>query len=293
MFDLFTNDQNETSLLDFLCFCYEGRSKSSVRSLLKHNCVSVEGMEIALPNVILKKGAKVKVLSNKKPLAKNIESVFEDREVMIVNKPPGLLSVAKDKDTQRNLHGVLKIVCSPRSPLVVHRLDKDTSGLILFAKSSLAQKKLKKQLEDRTMSRNYYGIVEGKLDSKSGTWKSYLYEDERQSVHVTADPEKGKLATTHYEVLRSKGKFSLVKFSLESGRKHQIRVHCAQAGVPLSGDKKYGAVTNSFSRLCLHAFRLRFNHPITEKSTHFEIPMPKAFYTYFYPPKERGFCEVS
>ena len=132
-------------------------------------------------------------------------------------------------------------------------------------------------LEKRLIKREYRAIIEGSLNKKTGTWKSYLYEDQSFKVHSTDDASKGKRAITHYEVLASTKKYSYLRLNLESGRKNQIRVHCQDAGHPIIGDTKYGAVSDPLKRLCLHAHKLTFQHPISGKTMTFESPVPKEY----------------
>ena len=148
---------------------------------------------------------------------------------------------------------------------------------MLFALSEKAYEILKKTFEEHDIVREYTAIVEGHLPDAQGVWESYLYEDENYVVRETSDLTRGRLAITHYEVLQTNKFYSLVKFTLETGRKNQIRVQCKAAGHSIVGDLKYGAVRNPIRRLCLHARWLAFKHPITGKEMQFESPLPKEF----------------
>ena len=199
----------------------------------------------------------------------------------MVYKPEGLLSVATDSDLTISAHEILKRRTDGRMVYPVQRLDRETSGIMVFAYSEKARDGLKKLFHDHTIDREYSAIVEGVLKEKKGSWESYLKEDNNYVVKSTSSPEQGKWSVTHYEVLAETKTHSLMRFRLETGRKNQIRVHCKEAGHPIAGDKKYGAATNPASRLCLHACKLGFVHPVTELPLLFEVPLPEAFHKVF------------
>jgi tRNA pseudouridine32 synthase/23S rRNA pseudouridine746 synthase/23S rRNA pseudouridine1911/1915/1917 synthase len=199
--------------------------------------------------------------------------VYEDNHLVIIDKPSGLLSVASNFEAKETAHAMLKKRYYPKMVYVVHRLDQDTSGLLLFTTHHESFVALKKALKDRNIKRTYLAIVEGKLEGK-GTWNSYLYEDESYVVHVTDDAKKGEQAITHYEALNFKSGFTLVRFTLDTGKKNQIRVQAAHAGHPIAGDNKYGAKKSRFKRLCLHATNLELMHPHTNKKLVFASPCP-------------------
>ena len=206
-----------------------------------------------------------------------IKILYEDRYLVVLDKPDELLSVATLTQDERTVHTILKKRLG-KPVFAVHRLDRDTSGLMMFAYTAEAQFELKKQFETHSVSRHYVALVEGRLTEKQGTWKSYLVEDGNYRVH-TAQPEQegAQLAITHYEVLGEKPTFSFLRFMLETGRKNQIRVHCEAAGHPILGDRKYGARTNPYNRLCLHAYELHFMHPFLKKNLSFKSPLPAPF----------------
>jgi len=165
-------------------------------------------------------------------------------------------------------HALLRKKYHPRTVHVVHRLDQDTSGVMLFALSEKARDKLKEMFEKHSLQRVYCALIEGKLPQEQGSWVSYQFEDAQYYVHNSDDPAKGKMAITHYRVKESSKRFSLLELTLETGRKNQIRVHCQAAGHPIAGDKKYGSSCDP-GRLCLHAQFLGFIHPITGKQLSF------------------------
>jgi len=203
-----------------------------------------------------------------------VKILYEDLHLVVVDKPIGLLSVRTDSEAERTVHSILK---RRRTKVVypVHRLDRETSGVMVFVYTFAAQKVLKEKFEAHAIEREYRGIVEGILKPKKGTWKSYLAED--TNYFMKSRPE-GKLAITHYEVIQHRKHTTLVRFHLETGRKNQIRVHASEAGYPILGDKKYGSSSYSpMGRLCLHAHILGFDHPVTGKKLRFTSPIPSVF----------------
>jgi tRNA pseudouridine32 synthase/23S rRNA pseudouridine746 synthase/23S rRNA pseudouridine1911/1915/1917 synthase len=164
----------------------------------------------------------------------------------------------------------------------VHRLDRECSGVLLFARGKACEERLDLLFEKHELEREYLAILEGNLPQEKGTWTSYLYEKENYEV-VVSDEKKGKLSITHFEKLRYSAKFSYLRLRLETGRKHQIRVHCKEAGYPITGDKRYGAFLNPAQRLMLHSHRLSLIHPFTKLKLTFVAPIPKSFLTLGYP----------
>ncbi len=166
----------------------------------------------------------------------------------------------------------------PRNKIfIVHRLDRDTSGLMVFAKTQEAKERLQHNWNNMVLSRTYLAVVEGQPEPAEGVVKSYLAENSQFEVYSTENPEEGKLAVTRYTTLRSRGKYSLLEVSLDTGRKNQIRVHMKDLGCPISGDRKYGADSSPIHRLALHARTLRFIHPITRRDMNFTTPIPASF----------------
>ena len=165
----------------------------------------------------------------------------------------------------------------PRRVHIVHRLDQDTSGVMLFALSEEGKIGLKELFAAHDLVRQYVGIVEGTFTQAKGTWKSYLFEDKNYRVHVVRSAEKGELAITHYLLEGNTRQFSRLRLTLETGRKNQIRVHCQNAGHSIVGDYKYGAKTDAMKRLALHAHLLEFIHPLTGEEMTFCSPIPEEF----------------
>ena len=208
--------------------------------------------------------------------------VYEDKFIVVVEKPPKLLTISTNNEKERTLfHKVIvyeKAKNKNNKVFIVHRLDKDTSGLVLFAKSERVKKLLQANWNDQ-VKRKYLAIVEGKLDKSSGIIKSYL--NETKTLKTYSSKKNGKLAITKYNVLDKNKNYSLLDIEILTGRKNQIRVHMNDIGHPIIGDKKYGAKTNPLGRLGLHAYYLEFNHPITNQKVILECKEPKIFKNLF------------
>lgn len=278
--------EREGKLLDLLQEQHPDSSKATLRSWIQEGRILINGRLAKQANQLIAAGELIEFTSKKKFLPQGVQILYDDDDIAVIYKPEGLLSVATDFDQEMTAHAILKDHYYPRKVFVVHRLDQETSGAMLFALTEEACEALKKMFEEHLVSRNYCAIVEGHFKEKSGTWRSYLYEDSYYFVHSTDDPEKGKLAITHYQVAGSSRRYTMLDITLETGKKNQIRVHCSQAGHPVVGDKKYKSVTNIIRRLCLHAYALSFAHPITGKPFSIRSPIPERFYQLV--PKYKG-----
>lgn len=208
--------------------------------------------------------------------------LHEDREILVVVKPAGLLTIGTERDKTRTAHYLLNDYVRKGDPksrnrvYVVHRLDQDTSGILLFAKSEAAKIFLQEHWE--STDKYYLAIVHGRMTLKEGTISSFLTENAAQRVYSTPDAAKGKLSSTEYKVVQeSKKGFSLVDIHLLTGRKHQIRVHFAEKGHSVVGDKKYGNGELVANRLALHARLISFTHPFTGRVMTFDTGMPDDF----------------
>lgn len=211
-----------------------------------------------------------------------LQLVYEDEYVVVVNKGYGLLSVsrgaAKPETTAYNIvKNYLKECDSRQKVFIVHRLDRDTSGLMMFAKTPEAKEAMQHNWNNMVLERKYVAVVEGNVENDEGVIRSYLGETSAHEVFSTQDPQQGKLAVTRYKVLaRGQGR-SLVEYSLDTGRKNQIRVHSHELGHPIVGDRRYGASQSPIGRLCLHARTLRFVHPQSRNDMNFQLPVPAKF----------------
>lgn len=261
------------------------RSRTDIKSWLRHGQMRIDGTVTTVFNAAVAPGAKVEVnLGRHFVTLRNprLQLVYEDDDVIVINKGYGLLSVGtqshrKEESAYSILRDYVKTQ-DPRNKLyVVHRLDRDTSGLMMFAKSEEAQETLRHNWNNMVLDRLYVALLEGYVKDDSGFVKSRLAENSQFVVYSTENPEEGKLALTRFRVLKRGNGLSLVEFSLDTGRKNQIRVHSSEMGHPISGDRKYGARESRLNRLCLHARTLRFAHPVTRKDMRFELPVPSRF----------------
>lgn len=217
----------------------------------------------------------------KKYQPRGLTLLFEDRDVIVVDKPCGLLSMGTDRDKTRTVHSILNDYVrkgDPRSRqrvYIVHRLDRETSGILILAKSEAAKAFLQSHWTETV--KHYLAIVHGTLAEKSGTIGSYLAENSALNVYSTPDASLGKWAETHYTVLKETRGLSLLEVQILTGRKHQIRVHFAERGHPLVGDKKYGKHHDAHPTLALHARSLTFTHPVNGRRLNFTAGIPEAF----------------
>lgn len=281
-----SNDGSEPAeLMSFVMEKMPDRSRTDIKSWLRHGQMRIDGTVTTIFNAAVAPGAKVEVnLGRPFVTLRNprLQLVYEDDDVIVINKGYGLLSVGtqshrKEESAYSILRDYVKTQ-DPRNKLyVVHRLDRDTSGLMMFAKSEEAQETLRHNWNNMVLDRLYVALLEGYVKEDSGFVKSRLAENSQFVVYSTENPEEGKLALTRFRVLKRGNGLSLVEFSLDTGCKNQIRVHSSEMGHPISGDRKYGARESRLNRLCLHARTLRFAHPVTRKDMRFELPVPSRF----------------
>ena len=271
-------------LLEFLISVMPQRKRTAIKSLLAHNQVAVNGTPEKQFDTQLRPGQEVKVnLSREFKVFYNrrLKIVYEDDDIIVVNKGYGLLSMGNDKVKEGTAYTILRDYLKwqdPRNKLfIVHRLDRDTSGLMVFAKSIEAKENLQHNWNNMVLSRKYLAVVEGRPDPAEGIVKSYLAENSRYEVYSTDNPDEGQLAITRYRTLKSRNGYSLMEVELDTGRKNQIRVHMKDLGHPITGDRRYGAGSSPIHRMALHAQTLRFVHPITRKDMNFTTPTPISF----------------
>lgn len=269
--------EQDSPLLQLLSLLSPESSKNTLRGWVEKRRVLVENHLITRHDHIVSKGEKVTVLPKSKFLSQDIQVLFEDKDIIVINKPEGLLSVATDFEKSLTAHCIIKRSTNHKIVYPVHRLDRETSGVMVFAFSEKTKDRLKDMFYHHDIQRQYIAIIEGKIPEAKGTWKSYLQEDILYHVKSVDTTEGSKLAITHFETLQTSSKNSFLRLTLETGRKNQIRVHCKEAGFPIIGDKKYGGVTDPIHRLGLHAERLEFVHPISGKKLVFSTPIPKSF----------------
>lgn len=255
------NISSDCLLIDFLKNNIE-KSKNNIKSFISNGCCYVNDLVVVKANYLLKKGDKLVVIlkqirDNKYGL---IDIIYEDNYFIGINKPSGLLSVSTEKRELDTAFNIVKNYVGGRL-YVLHRLDRDTSGILLFCRDKKIVDKMQDNWNDVVLTRGYLAVV-NKI-SGSGIIKSYLYEDKNFNVRSCNDSKKGKLAITDYKVLKNSKNYSLVQVFLHTGRKNQIRVHMNLIGTSILGDKKYGG--NKAKRLYLHSNILEFIHPISGK----------------------------
>jgi RluA family pseudouridine synthase len=216
-----------------------------------------------------------------RPLAKGLAILYEDKDILVIDKPPGLLTVGTDREKSRTAYHILTNYVrkgqyrSRERVFIVHRLDRETSGVLIFAKNQ--QAKLRLQDNWSETHKTYLAVVHGKCKKTADTISTYLAENKAQVVYSTPDPAKGRLSHTAYKVLRQTKDFALLEVDLLTGRKNQIRVHLAGIGHPVVGDKKYGKASESYKHLALHAQSITFTHPTTGAPLTFAAKVPAYF----------------
>jgi 23S rRNA pseudouridine1911/1915/1917 synthase len=273
-------------LLNALITLFPSSSKTTLRSWINSGRVFVDGIQVKSVKYVVAQGQAISIGQKTRLVENTFPILYSDDSLVVIDKPAGLLSVSTAFEKTETAFAYLKRKYHPRMVYVVHRLDQETSGVMVFALSEKCLEKLKKTFEKHAIERRYTAIVEGIPTPKKGTWQSYLYDDPNYVVRVTNDAEEGELAITHYRVKVTHRALSWIDCTLETGKKNQIRVHCQQAGHPIVGDKKYGSTCNPLKRLGLHAHTLAFEHPMTGKAMHFTSPIPESFYKLLHLSKE-------
>jgi 23S rRNA pseudouridine1911/1915/1917 synthase len=275
--------QASAELLAFLFAEWPEVKKKKMRAWLKFRAVTVNGVPLTQFDHRLQAGDVVAIRAEQGPTRKTdfvsgLRILFEDESLIVIDKPAGLLSIAteseRDRTAYHELTEYLRDAPTRRRERVwiVHRLDRETSGLMVFAKTATAKSVLQNGWDE--VEKRYQAVVEGAPAAEHGTLESDLNEESPSKVHRAPRSERTRHATTRYRVLARSGVRALVELTLVTGRRHQIRVHLADAGCPVVGDEKYGAATNPAKRLALHACALAFRHPTTQNAMRFESPLP-------------------
>lgn len=263
-----------------------GFKRTRIKQLLKYRAVSVNGKAVLRHDHHLYPGDRVSLSTEKKVVTDiqpklGIKILYEDDAVIVIDKPADLLTIGTEKERTKTAYFQLNEYLRERTPdkrarvFIVHRLDKDTSGLIVFAKNETAKRRLQANWND--VDKRYLAVVEGVPNKNEDTIAGYLNESSTLRVYESKDSGNAKYAVTKYKALKNSRQYALLEIDLETGRKHQIRVHCSGIGHPVAGDRKYGAETDPLKRLALHAYRLSFPHPLTKKRMDFESKPPQAF----------------
>lgn len=276
--------KEDKPLLEFLLDSMENTSRTKIKSTLQGRGVKVNGKVITQFDYPLSCGMKVAVSRSKQnaEMFKNryIKIVYEDRYIVVVEKNVGILSMAaghSSLNVKTVLDSYFKTSRQKCTAHVVHRLDRDTSGLMIYAKDMQTEQILEHEWHDIVYDRRYVAVVSGEMEDDYGTMTSWLKDNKAYITYSSPYDNGGKYAVTHFHTLGRTTDHSLVEFRLETGRKNQIRVHSADMGHPVCGDIKYGNGDDPIGRLCLHAYVLCFYHPITRRRMEFETPIPVNF----------------
>lgn len=282
--DTLINVTHESELMAFLIEQLPNKNRNNIKSLLTNEQIEVDGKVQTRYNVRLKVGSTLKIKWERSPVTKSFRGfsiVFEDEHLIVIDKHAGILSVASRSEREYTAYSFLSKHVKTQDPenkiFIVHRLDRDTSGLMVFAKSTNVQHLMQDNWRDVVTERKYIAVAEGVIPVDEGEITSYLHENAAMVVYSDQNPENGKLAKTHFKVLKRTDNFTLLEIRLDTGRKNQIRVHLQEYGYPIIDDKKYGGTQNPINRLGLHAKALGFIHPITKRPMRFETPIPRKF----------------
>lgn len=285
--------KNKTILLDFLLSTLKGQSRNNVKNLLTRKHILVNGSVVSQYNYELfnkdivsickNPSTQLKVTSKQRGNNANLDIIYEDHDIIAINKPSGLLSIASDNEKVETAYRmVLDYVRRSNSRnrvFVTHRIDKDTSGVLIFAKSEELKNDLQDNWNDIVSKRGYIALVEGKIEKKEDTIINYLLETSTNIMYASNDKKNGKKAITHYKVVKSNNKYSLLDVNIDSGRKNQIRVALSNINHPIVGDEKYGNKNSPIKRLGLHAYELDIK--INGKEYKFIAKTPSCFNSVF------------
>ena len=271
-------------LMEFLMKVMPGISRNKVKALLTHRVVYVDQTITTQYNFPLQPGMKVqisKTRGQKEFRSSLLKIVYEDAYLIVVEKREGLLSIATAREKERTAYSILTeyVQRSAREHriFIVHRLDRETSGLMVFAKDEKTKRNLQDNWANIVTDRRYVAVVSGEMEKDSGTVISWLKDNKVYVSYSSIVNNGGDKAVTHYKTIKRANGYSLVELKLDTGRKNQIRVHMQDLNHPIVGDEKYGSTVNPIGRLALHAFRLWFYHPVTGELMKFETPYPLSF----------------
>ena len=285
--------KNKTILLDFLLLTLKGQSRNNIKSLLTKKHILVNGSVVSQYNYELFNKDIVSICKNpattsgvrvtKRSSSNPLDIIYEDDDIIVINKPAGLLSIASDNEkvdtAYRMVLDYVKQKGARNRVFVTHRIDKETSGVLLFSKNESLRNDLQDNWNDIVTKRGYYALVEGKVNKAEDTIVNYLLETSTNIMYASNDRKNGKKAITHYSLMKSNSRYSLLDVNIDSGRKNQIRVAMANMGNPIVGDDKYGNKNSPIKRLGLHAYELDIK--INNKNHQFIAKMPSVFNSVF------------
>ena len=279
LYDHYTVDR-EAPLLEYLLQTLNGQSRTKIKATLQGRGIKVDGKQVTQFDFPLKPGMKVSVSKSKRNdtfKSRYVKIVYEDQYLIVVEKAVGILSMAaghKSLNVKSVLDDYFQKTHQRCRAHVVHRLDRDTSGLMVYAKDMDTEQRLEHEWHDIVYDRRYVAVVSGEMEEDGGTVANWLKDNKAYVTYSSPVDNGGKYAVTHFHTLARTTEHSLVEFKLETGRKNQIRVHSADMGHPVCGDVKYGNGDDPLHRLCLHAYMLCFYHPITHKPLEFTTTIP-------------------
>ena len=276
--------KENAGLLEYLIGNVKGQSRTTIKSWLAHRQVTVDNHIITQFDYPVLQGNKIIITLGRvveQTKYRGLRILFEDPYLIIIEKEAGMLSIATAKEKLLTTYSILSDHVKKEDPnnriFVVHRLDRDTSGVMVFAKSEEVQSIMQRAWQEAVIERTYVAVVEGIVKNDEGTIRSFLKENKALIMYSTKVPGEGDEAITQYKVLNRSEEFTLMEVNLETGRKNQIRVHMKELGHPVVGDKKYGSKINPIGRTGLHARILAFIHPITKDEVRYETPVPGKF----------------
>ena len=276
--------KNGGTILEVAASFLKDHTPTKLKSMLKHNQFAVNSMPMSQYDFEVHEGdtfsvnfdQSFQVFSNPR-----VKLLYEDEHILVINKGYGVLSMGTDTKKDGTAYSIMREYVKYHDPrakvFIVHRLDRDTSGLMMLAKTIEAKEAMQHNWNNMVLNRKYIAVVEGEVKQQEGVVKSYLAENSQYEVYSTDDPSKGQFAVTRYKCLKATKSYSMMEVELDTGRKNQIRVHMKDLGHPIAGDRKYGAAHSPINRLALHAQTLRFVHPITRREMNFSAPIPSGF----------------
>lgn len=282
MYAVYTVEE-DAQLLDWLIANLKGLSRNKVKDTLHGRGIKVNGKIVTQFDYPLTRGMKISVSKSKKNdtfKSRYVNLVYEDPYLVVIEKKPGILSMAaghKSLNVKTVLDDYFRQTKQRCTTHVVHRLDRDTSGLMVYAKDMQTEQTLEHEWHNIVYDRRYVAVVSGEMEEDEGTIANWLKDNKAYVTYSSPVDNGGKYAVTHFHVLDRTTEHSLVEYKLETGRKNQIRVHSADMNHPVCGDVKYGNGDDPIHRLCLHAYMLHFFHPVTRARMEFETPIPSQF----------------
>lgn len=282
MYAVYTVEE-DAQLLDWLIANLKGLSRNKVKDTLHGRGIKVNGKIVTQFDYPLTRGMKISVSKSKKNdtfKSRYVNLVYEDPYLVVIEKKPGILSMAaghKSLNVKTVLDDYFRQTKQRCTAHVVHRLDRDTSGLMVYAKDMQTEQTLEHEWHNIVYDRRYVAVVSGEMEEDEGTIANWLKDNKAYVTYSSPVDNGGKYAVTHFHVLDRTTEHSLVEYKLETGRKNQIRVHSADMNHPVCGDVKYGNGDDLIHRLCLHAYMLHFFHPVTRARMEFETPIPSQF----------------